>query len=50
MDECCQGFSAGKLLAAFYLHCVNCRLHPNHKPWALTLHPEPLSWPILLTT
>jgi len=36
MHECCHGFSAGKLLAAFGLHCVNCRLNPNHnKPCAL---------------
>jgi len=36
MDEFCHGFSAGKLLAAC-LHCVNCRLNPNHKPCTLIL-------------
>ena len=42
MDECCQGFSAGKLLAASWLQCVNCRLNPNQKPFALTLCSKPV--------
>jgi len=27
MDQCCHGFSAGRLLAASCLHCVNYRLN-----------------------
>jgi len=37
MNEFCHGFSTGKLLAASFLHCVNCSLNPNHKSWALPL-------------
>jgi len=33
MNEFCHGFSAGKLLLASCLHCVNWRLNPSHKPW-----------------
>jgi len=42
MGECCHGFSAGKLLAASCLHCVNCRRNSNHKPCDLTLRPKPM--------
>ena len=38
----CHGFTGGKLLVASYLHCVNCRLNPNHKPCHLTLCPKPV--------
>jgi len=31
--QCCNGFRAGKQLAASCLHYVNCRLNPNSKPW-----------------
>jgi len=30
MDKYSHSFSAGKLLAVSYLHCVNCRPNTNH--------------------
>jgi len=42
MAECCHDFIADKLLAGSCLHCVNCRLNPNHKPCALTLRYRPV--------
>jgi len=30
------------IAASLCLHCVNCRINPNHKPCALKLRPKPV--------
>jgi len=41
MDKCCNGFRAGKQLAAHCLQYMNCKLNRNSDPEPPNLKPDP---------